>query len=305
VVELDNMKVVTSRLCVCFKDFEQVPELEERRVRAMTLQKKAFVRLNYERIFVDEVLQLMPRVRQPARLMNGIIIKLGVDLGRFETNEKDRKLLHEMVQQTEAIYCYSSLKSMAMSELEQENRKIACIVTGYKLETQGRGKTPFYALAATEKNGGPLKHFISKDQARDLLDNHTSLGKLCFFKAFEYVQKKKLHVLDTHSAFCIPFNPQTILTLCKLLDDDTNVSEITRHLSSYPQEDLKLCEAQILLLQEFKKYLQEKYYSKIISNVEKMIYREFPEAIESINLVTQMSDLNPLLQRFFSSLVSF
>ena len=41
-----------------FDQLEKLEDIEARRVRAMTLQKEAFVRLNVERIFVDEVLKL-------------------------------------------------------------------------------------------------------------------------------------------------------------------------------------------------------------------------------------------------------
>lgn len=54
----DQSKIVTSRLCMLFADLEKLSDLEARRVNAMTLQKLAFVRLNCERIFVDEILQL-------------------------------------------------------------------------------------------------------------------------------------------------------------------------------------------------------------------------------------------------------
>lgn len=36
-VELDNRKIVSSRLCVLFNDLERQQELEERRVKAMIL----------------------------------------------------------------------------------------------------------------------------------------------------------------------------------------------------------------------------------------------------------------------------
>lgn len=55
----------------------------------------------------------------------------------------------------------------------------------------------------------------------------------------------------------------------------------------------------------YKAILQDNYYSRIISYVEKMIYREFPITTGSINAVKDVSQLNPFLLRFFNSLSSF
>jgi len=63
----------------------------------MILQKNAFVRLNIERIFVDEVLKLMPKVRQPAKITNGIFSKLGIPISKLEKNAVKRKKVKKMV----------------------------------------------------------------------------------------------------------------------------------------------------------------------------------------------------------------
>ena len=120
-IELESRKIVTSRLCVLFTDLERQQELEDRRVKAMVLQKNAFVRLNIERIFVDEVLKMMPMVRQPAKITNGIIRRLGLPLGVIEKNATKRKKVRVMVEQAEALYCYSQVKAVTMAELEQDN----------------------------------------------------------------------------------------------------------------------------------------------------------------------------------------
>ena len=71
---------LTSRLCLCFEDLEDYHGIEQKRVKAMTLQKMTFVRLNIERIFVDEVLKLLPKMRQPALISNNIANKLGLPI---------------------------------------------------------------------------------------------------------------------------------------------------------------------------------------------------------------------------------
>lgn len=64
----------------------------------MTLQKSSFVRLNIERIFVDEVLKLMPMIRQPARITNNIIKKLGVNMKKIEKSKEKQKKIREMAE---------------------------------------------------------------------------------------------------------------------------------------------------------------------------------------------------------------
>ena len=55
----------------------------------------------------------------------------------------------------------------------------------------------------------------------------------------------------------------------------------------------------------YKTILQDNYYSKIISYVEKMIYKEFPITTGNMNTVKDVAQLNPFLLRFFNSLSTF
>lgn len=153
----------------------------------MILQKNAFVRLNIERIFVDEVLKLMPKVRQSAKITNGIYRKLGIPMSKIEKNAVKRKKVKKMVKEAEAIYCYSQVKAVAMAELEQENPKLACMVTGYKVERNRAKQVKYYGLAASDINGGPIQHFFSKKQATEIIQNYSLTGRICFYNAMQFV----------------------------------------------------------------------------------------------------------------------
>jgi len=252
-VELESRKIVTSRLCVLFNDLERQQELEDRRVKAMILQKNAFVRLNIERIFVDEVLKMMPMVRQPAKITNGIIRRLGIPIALIEKNAVNRKKVKTMIEQAEALYCYSQVKAVAMAELEQENPKFACMITGYKVERNRTKKVPFYGLAASEKNGGPIQHFISKKQSIDILQNFSLAGRICFHEAMSYVNNKKLEFLDNYMAFCIPFDEKTLLLLSQRLNEPKRI--LQEKFSTFPQSNLQICEAQINMCHRYKTIL--------------------------------------------------
>jgi hypothetical protein len=155
----------------------------------------------------------MPRVRQPAKITNGIFRKLGIPIAKLEKNAVKRKKVKKMVKEAEALYCYSQVKSVAMAELEQENPKFACMITGYKVERNSAKKVRYYGLAASEKNGGPIPHFLNKKQATEILQNYSLTGRICFYDAMVFVNAKKLEFLDSYMAFCIPFDEKTLLLL--------------------------------------------------------------------------------------------
>ena len=102
----------------------------------MHLTKTVFLRLNIEHVLFEEVLKMRPEMRQPAVITNNIERRLGLKrLKQLHPNRTyDMEKVREMVEQFEALYCYSLCKAIIMTELEEENPRYACLVTGYKIE---------------------------------------------------------------------------------------------------------------------------------------------------------------------------
>jgi len=60
------------------------------------------------------------------------------------------KKVREMIAQVEAVFSYSQVKSATLRELEKENPKFACMITGYKIVRTRSKAVPYYGLAAFE-----------------------------------------------------------------------------------------------------------------------------------------------------------
>ena len=88
-----------------------------------------------------------------------------------------------------------------MSEVEQENKSFACMVTGFKVERNSAKQIPYYGLSAYERNGGPIEHFITKKQAIDFLQNFSMIGRNCFNEEMAFVIEKKIDFLDKIKIF--------------------------------------------------------------------------------------------------------
>lgn len=111
------------------------------------MSKQVLLRLNIERILFEETSKLRPEIHQPAYVTNAI--ERLVDLGRLEKQKKrvfPSRLIKQLALQAEAVYVYSMLKCVLMSETEQEAPDYACIATGYKIEKNLINKTPYYGL---------------------------------------------------------------------------------------------------------------------------------------------------------------
>ena len=136
IVEVDGKRYFFNRLCVQFLDIQVKENLEKRRVEAMQLAKSVFMRVNIEHVLIEEVLRLRPELRQPAFLTNNIEKFLGLKrLKKLNSGrEYDKKKIRDMLEQLEALYCYSICKSVVMSEVEEENPLFACLVKGYYVE---------------------------------------------------------------------------------------------------------------------------------------------------------------------------
>jgi hypothetical protein len=61
------------------------------------------------------------------------------------------------------------------------------MVTGYKVERNRAKQVKYYGLAASEINGGPIQHFLSKKQATEILQNYSLTGRICFYNAMQFV----------------------------------------------------------------------------------------------------------------------
>lgn len=129
----------------------------------MQLSKNVLLRLNIERIFLEEVLKLRPEVRQPAFTTNSI--ERYLDIKRFQkfTGYEIRdEQIGKLVEQFESLYCFSIFKSIIMSEVEQDQPQYSCIVSGYSVEKAKMHLTPYYGLRAYENEGAPINHLIAK-----------------------------------------------------------------------------------------------------------------------------------------------
>lgn len=190
------------RLCIQFEDFETRKQIEDRRVLASHLSKHVLLKLNIERILFHEVLKIRPEIRQPARITNGIEKKVDLErLKRLKGRVPDAKKIKQLVEQFESIYCYSMLKSIVMSEIEQENPKFACLAIGYKVEKNSINKTPFYGLKSFEKNKGPINHLLNKKDCVEYLNSYSLLGRRCFQEVFEYITTQTLTILNSTPIF--------------------------------------------------------------------------------------------------------
>ena len=151
IVEVLGERYFFNRLCMQFTDIEVKENLEKRRVEAMHLAKSVFHRVNIEYVLIEEVLKLRPELRQPAFLTNQIEKYLGLKRMQKLHPEKEYDLskIRAMVEQFEALYCYSNCKSILMSEVEEENPLYSCLVTGFSVERNNQLRAPYYGLKTT------------------------------------------------------------------------------------------------------------------------------------------------------------
>ena len=102
------------------------------------------------------------------------------DLKRLKRRCKQPVLdehVREVVSQFESLYCYSMAKSIMMSEAEQDDPKVSCMLTGYQVERKKINQTPFFGLKAFEKEGKPIDHLVSKKDCTKYLEKFTLLGR--------------------------------------------------------------------------------------------------------------------------------
>ena len=100
----------------------------------MNLQKAAFLRVNLERMLFSEALKLWPDLRPTPEQVNRLE-KL-VDparIGRLRGEPVQPERIQQAVEQAEAVYVFSLLKSITMTEIEEENPKFTQYVTGFKV----------------------------------------------------------------------------------------------------------------------------------------------------------------------------
>jgi hypothetical protein len=93
------------------------------------------------------------------------------------------------------------LKSIVMSETEQEDPKFACLAIAYQVERNNVHKTPFYGLKAYEKNKGPINQLISKKNCQEYLNKYSLLGRRCFQEVFEFITTRTLTILNETPVF--------------------------------------------------------------------------------------------------------
>lgn len=130
----------------------------------MHLAKSVFHRVNIEYVLIEEVLKLRPELRQPAFLTNKIEKYIGLKRMQKLHPEKEYDLskIRAMVEQFEALYCYSNCKSILMSEVEEENPLYTCLVSGFSVERNNQLRVPYYGLTSFEKHGEPLNKLVDR-----------------------------------------------------------------------------------------------------------------------------------------------
>lgn len=173
----------------------------------MSLQKQAFLRINIERMLFSEALKLRPELRPNAYIINRIE-KL-IDLPRIERILKrplDPDDVRKMARQAEAVYSVSLIKSICMTEIEEENPRFTQFVKGFKVKRNALLKARYYALQSYEDNGGPIDHLVSKKQAIDLMKSVSILDKTHFFVVQKYINWAKLFVVDQTPLFEYPLS---------------------------------------------------------------------------------------------------
>ena len=147
----------------------------------MRLSKHILIRMNIERILYLEVIKMRPDIRQPAEITNNIERMTGLArLCKLKNKVIPDDALVHLVQQFYALYSFSMLKSIVMSETEQEDPNYASLVTGYAIERDKVNDTPYYGLQAFEENKGPIDHLVNRKDCIEFLNNYSLLGRVCF-----------------------------------------------------------------------------------------------------------------------------
>ena len=207
-----------------------------------------------------------------------------------------------MVEQFEALYCYSICKSILMSELEEDNPQYACLVTGYTIQRSNLKQVPYYGLRSYENFGGPLKKLISKNQAISVLKNYSLFGRNCFYVSFKFINKMKYEILETEPVFQEPLTEQIAYQICNestLGKQYKSPLQLIKDISAYPVRNLQFTVVQKTISQKFNSTLIYKWQEKIAQQIDKMIRNNFKEAAET-KAVKKLEDLNPFIRRFLS-----
>ena len=83
----DRTMYFSRRLCIQFRDLETKGDIDERRVKNMNTSKQALLRVNLERMLLNEALKQRPELRMSSKMVNRIE-KL-IDLPRVAQLKKE------------------------------------------------------------------------------------------------------------------------------------------------------------------------------------------------------------------------
>ena len=148
------------------------------------------------------------------------------------------------------------MKSILMSETESENPLFACMLYGYRVERNTFYNTRYHGLDAYEKNGGPIKHLITKKQSSHMMKTYSLIGRSCFSATMKFINEAKLNVLDKTPIFQIPISEdqaRQILIFDQYLGKRfKNTDALRNAVITYPQDDLLFVKVQIALGKRFK-----------------------------------------------------
>ena len=187
-----------------------------------------------------------------------------------------------------------------MSELEEENPKFACLITGYNIEKNNVNQVPYYALKAYERNGGPINHLVGREQAKGVLKDYSLLGRRCFYHSLKFINRMKLEILDIIPVFQEPITDEIAYQIFNepiLGKNYKQPSAFKQEISSYPLTDLVFAQAQKALSMKFNTTLVYRWQDRIAQNIDKMIKKFFHGAADS-KIIKKIEDLNPYIIRF-------
>lgn len=113
------------------------------------------------------------------------------------------------MEQAEAVFVSSMLKSIVMSEIEEENPRFIQYITSFKVKRNELYKPQFYALRAFEDNGKPLDYLVGKKQAVNILKDVSLAAKSHFYECQRFINMQRFEIIETTALFEHPLAEET------------------------------------------------------------------------------------------------
>ena len=194
-------------------------------------------------------------------------------------------------------------KSIIMSEAEEDEPQVSCMLTGYSVERNKIDRTPYYGLRAYETDGKPIDHLVAKKDVVQYLQKYTLLGRKCFLEAMAFITEQTLSIIDTRPAFQMPITEDTAYLLMvrpNIKPMYKSTDDIMERLSAYPFTNLDFTVVQQDLAKNFSSVCINKWQDSIVKFVKKTILKNFSAAQASLN-AKDAGKINPYIVRFMKS----